>query len=83
MPSIIIEGMDEDLRRRLQRRAARHGRSVELEARDILRSALVTEENGAVPGNLAEAIRAIVEPLGGMELDIPPRGPVRTLPRFE
>jgi plasmid stability protein len=83
MSSITIEDVDEDLRRRLQRRAARHGRSVEVEARDILRSALVTEENAAVPGNLAEAIRAIVEPLGGVELDIPPRGPVRNLPRFE
>jgi antitoxin FitA len=83
MPSITIEDVDEDLRRRLQRRAARHGRSVEVEARDILRSALVDEENAAVPGNLAEAIRAIVEPLGGVELEIPPRGPVRQPPRFE
>lgn len=83
MSSITIEDVDEDLRRRLQRRAANHGRSVEVEARDILRSALAAEEKRAVPGNLAEAIRAIVEPLGGMDLDIPPRSPVRTLPRFE
>jgi plasmid stability protein len=83
MSSITIEDVDEDLRRRLQLRAANHGRSVEVEARDILRSALAAEEKESVPGNLAEAIRAIVEPLGGMELDIPPRGPVRNLPRFE
>jgi len=83
MSSITIEDVDEDLRRRLQRRAANHGRSVEVEARDILRSALAAEEKGPAPGNLAEAIRAIVEPLGGVELDIPPRGPVRNLPRFE
>jgi plasmid stability protein len=83
MSSITIEDVDEDLRRRLQRRAANHGRSVEVEARDILRSALASDESGAVPGNLAEAIRAIVEPLRGMELEIPPRGPVRNLPRFE
>ena len=83
MSSITIEDVDEDLRRLLQRGAAKHGRSVEVEARDILRSALVTKGNAAVPGNLAEAIRAIVEPLGGVELDIPPRSPVRKPPRFE
>ena len=66
-------------RRRLQQRAAEHGRSVEVEARDIPRSALVAEENATVPGNLAEAVQAIVEPLGGMESDIPPRGPIRNL----
>ena len=77
MSSITIEDVDEDLRLRLQRRAVKHGRSVEAEARDLLRSALAAEQNGAVPGNLAEAIRAIVEPLGGIELDIPACGLVR------
>ena len=47
MSSITIEDVDEDLRRRLQRRAANHGRSVEVEARDILRSALAAEEKAA------------------------------------
>ncbi len=83
MSSITIEDIDDDLRRRLQRRAASHGRSVEVEVHDILCSALAAEENGAVPGNLAEAIRAIVDPLGGIELEIPPRGQVREPPRFE
>ena len=80
--SLTIEDVDEDLRRRLQRRAGKHGRSVEAEALGILRSAVARDESEAVPGNLAEAIRAIVEPLGGIELDIPPRAPARKPPEF-
>lgn len=33
--------------------------------------------------NLAEAIRAHFAPLGGVELEIPPRGPMRDPPDFE
>ena len=32
---------------------------------------------------LFSAIRAHVEPLGGIELELPPRGPMREPPRFE
>ncbi|MGO8953968.1 MAG: hypothetical protein ACLPWS_12395 [Rhodomicrobium sp.] len=63
----------------------RAGRSIEAEARDILRSVLAGDEKALlpVPGNLGEAIRAIVEPLHGIELDVPPRKPVREPPKFE
>ena len=33
--------------------------------------------------NLAEAIRKRIAPLGGVELKIPPREPVREPPRFD
>ena len=33
--------------------------------------------------NLAEAIRKRITPLGGVELKIPPREPVREPPRFD
>ena len=33
--------------------------------------------------NLAEAIRKRIVPLGGVELDIPAREPVREPPRFD
>lgn len=33
--------------------------------------------------NLAEAIRKRIAPLGGVELKIPPREPVRKPPRFD
>lgn len=83
MANITIPDIDDDMRQRLKQRAAQHGRSMQAEARDILRDALSSEPSAAVPGNLAEAIRAIVEPLGGFELEPFPRQPVREPPTFE
>lgn len=83
MTDITITDIDDDLRQRLKQRAAQHGQSMQAEARDILRDALSTEPSAAVPGNIAEAIRAIVEPLGGIELEPFPRQPVREPPSFE
>ena len=34
-------------------------------------------------GSLARAIRARFAPLGGVELDLPPREPMREPPRFD
>lgn len=34
------------------------------------------------PGNMADRIRNLFEPLGGVELEIPPRGPDREPPDF-
>ena len=61
-------------------RAAENGRSMEEEARNILRMALYHQQ--AEQANLASAIRARFAPLGGVELDIAPRSPMRTPPRF-
>lgn len=83
MTDITITDIDDELRQRLQRRAAKHGRSLQAEARDILRDALSTEPSAAVPENIAVAIRAIVEPLGGVELEPFPHQPVREPPSFE
>jgi plasmid stability protein len=79
MTSITIRNLEAPLRRRLRARAARHGWSMEEEACQILRVAL-TEETRA-PANLFEAIRRHVDPLGGIDLDIPARGSPRE-PRF-
>jgi antitoxin FitA len=43
MGSLSVRNLDDDLIRRLKRRAARHGRSAETEARDILRQTLSGE----------------------------------------
>jgi plasmid stability protein len=83
MASITIRDIDDDLKQRLKQRAAVHGRSMEAEARDILEDALGTKPAAPVPGNLADAIRSIVEPLGGIELEPFPRQPVREPPMFE
>jgi antitoxin FitA len=77
MTDITIPDVDDDLRQRLKQRAAQHGRSMEAEARDLLQDALSGEPSAAVSGNLAEAIRSIVEPLGGIVLEPFPRQRIR------
>jgi plasmid stability protein len=81
MASITIRRLDENIKARLRVRAAEHGRSMEEEAREILRAGLTAES--AKSGNLADAIRRHIEPLGGVVLEIPPREAVRTPPNFE
>ena len=83
MATITIRNVDHETERRLQARAAGHGRSVEAEASDILREALRASESIPAPANLYAAVRAIVDPLGGVELDIPRRHSIRETPRFE
>lgn len=81
MASITIRNIEDALKRQLRVRAAHHGRSMEDEARDILRTALA--EGGHAPRNLAEAIRRRFAPLGGVELPSVPREPMREPPSFE
>jgi plasmid stability protein len=64
----------------LRIKAAVHGRSMEDEARDILRSALNREPTRK--GNLAASIRARFAPLGGVELPVVVREPMREPPSF-
>lgn len=51
---------------------------MEQEARDILKAGLVSK--AAPTLNLAELIRQYVDPLGGVELEIPPRDAFAGLP---
>jgi plasmid stability protein len=81
MASITIRRLDDALKTRLRIRAARHGRSMEEEARQVLSAALAEEPKPVT--NLAESIRRLVEPLGGVELTIAPREPVRRPPKFK
>ena len=80
MASITIRNLDESVKRKLRLRAAQRNRSMEDEARDILRAAVA--EASAPPGNLADIIRQRIEPLGGVEVPLPPRGPLREPPDF-
>jgi antitoxin FitA len=75
MASITIRQLEESTKRKLRVRAAGHGRSMEQEAREILKSALSQAEDP--PKDLGKAIRDIFAPLGGVDLKIPPRGPIR------
>jgi len=81
MASITIRNLDDSLKSRLRIQAAVHGRSMEDEARDILRSAL--NRTPARQGNSAASIRARFAPLGGVELPVIPREPLRTPPSFD
>jgi plasmid stability protein len=81
MASITIRNLEEPLKARLRIRAATHGRSMEDEARDILRNALNREP--LQPANLAAAIRRRFAPLGGVELPDAPREPMRRPPAFD
>ena len=74
MASMTIRGIDDHLKARLRLRAAHHGHSMEEEAREILRTALSTRRSPN--GSLVECIRARIEPLGGIELEIALREPI-------
>jgi plasmid stability protein len=75
MASITIRQLPEATKRKLRIRAAQHGRSMEQEAREILQSELA--KNPQPPKDIVAAIRRRFAPLGGVDLKIPPRGPIR------
>jgi plasmid stability protein len=79
MASITIRKLDDQTKERLRVRAAHNRRSMEDEARNILRVALT--HGSATPRNLAEAIRRRFEPFGGVELPLPVREPIRKPPK--
>lgn len=78
MASITIRNLDAHTKARLRVRAAHRQRSMEEEARNILRTALA--EHDAVPRDLAAAIAARFLPLGGVALALPAREPMREPP---
>ncbi len=78
MPSITIRNLKDELKKRLRVRAAHHGRSMEDEARDILRVALSSESHTS--RDLVESIRRRFTAIGGVELDLPSREPMREPP---
>jgi len=80
MASMTIRNLDEPLKARLRIRAAQHGKSMEDEARDILRSALATEASAAM--GLASEIRERFASFTGPALEPLPREPVREPPDF-
>lgn len=79
MASITIRNLDDQTKARLRIRAAHHKRSMEDEARNILRAALADDRTAG--GNLAEAIQRRFEPLGGVKLTLPAREPMREPPK--
>ncbi len=80
MASITIRNLDGDVKTRLRVRAAEHSRSMEEEVRIILRDAVSDKKSEL--RNLAEFTRECFGPLGGVELELPPRSPMREPPDF-
>jgi plasmid stability protein len=81
MASITVRNVDEDIKRRLRIRAAENGRSMEQEAREILRAALDPTQPPVL--KLGTAIHDLFEPFGDVELELPPREPMREPPKFD
>ena len=66
MGQLIVRNLEDAVKRKLQRRAARHGRSMEEEIRDILRDAVRNE--GKPRKGLGTEIAELFK---GIELDEP------------
>jgi plasmid stability protein len=81
MASSTIRNLDDRLKQRLRVRAARHGRSMEGEARDVVPTALA--EHRAAPQDLGSAIHRRVAALGGVKLPVTAREPARDPPHFD
>ena len=68
------------VKERLRARAARHGVSMEEEAREILKTGVAQSEETCE--NWVKALRRRVAAVGGVDLPIPPRSPMREPPDF-
>jgi len=75
MASITIRRLDDTVKAKLRLSAATHGRSMEEEAREILKAGLGANRVSRL--NLAQSIRRRMEPFGGVELALPLREAVR------
>ncbi len=80
MASITIRNLDDDVKTRLRVRAANNHRSLEEEVRIILRAAV--NDGRAGHRDLATFTRECFASLGGVELELPPRSPMREPPAF-
>lgn len=82
--SLVIRRLDDEVKARLRVRAAEHNRSMEEEAREILREVL-TPDTGTPSwaGDLVSAIRSRFAPFGFVDdLVLPAREQLREPPDF-
>jgi plasmid stability protein len=81
MATLVIRNLEDTLRDRLKQQAAAHRRSMEEEARQILRQSLAAAPLQRSHG-FGQAMRTVFEPLGGLDLPEIPREPPRDPPDF-
>lgn len=79
MTTLIIPDLDDDLQATLRNLAARHGRSMEEEARGILRQVLTQPQSSTPLGQrLVQRFRGVA-----VDLPLPTRHLPRTPPRWD
>jgi plasmid stability protein len=79
MATLTVRNLDDDLKTRLRVRAAQNGRSMEAEAREIVRASLMTQPRTG----LGTRIHNRFAGLGLDELELPPRDEVPRVPDLE
>lgn len=67
MAQFVVRNVEDEVKRRLRTRAARHGRSTEEEVREILRDAV--KDEGTSVGGLGTEISSLFSKVG-LETDI-------------
>jgi plasmid stability protein len=79
--SLTIRNLDESLKQRLRVRAAEQGRSMEEEARVLLREALGGARN-VPPPHLVDIAQSLFGSRHGVDLPLPKRQTPRPVPEF-
>ena len=83
MATLTIRNLDERTKAQLRIQAARHGRSMEEEARTILRTAIEAQQPVAGGKGLGTRIHEHFAQLGGVELELPARSSLPIPAQFE
>ena len=78
--AITIRKLDDTVKSQLRVQAAEHGRSMEEEAREILRNAL--NPSAVAPVDLATSVRKRFAAVGGVDLPVAEREAIRAAPDF-
>lgn len=78
MATLTIRNLNEETKAKLRQYAAKHGHSMEEEARRILTRAVSQDGKKGLGTEIAQMFADI----GGVELPIPPRSPARTIAIF-